>query len=590
MAAYLVLARKYRSATFEEVVGQEHIATTLTNAITAGRVAHAFLFAGTRGVGKTTVARILAKALNCLSADGPTPTPCNQCDACVAIARGDDIDVVEIDGASNRGIDEIRDLRSNAVYHPARCRYKIYYIDEVHMLTKEAFNALLKTLEEPPAHVKFIFATTEPQRVPATIVSRCQRFDFRNIPTRLIAAHLEAVCKAEKAKVDSGAIFRIARAAAGSMRDGLSLLDQLLSAGGPVAETDVVRVLGTPPDERTSEIVRAMADGAPAGALEALDAVLASGVTVESALRAVGEMFRNMMLALTCGADSELIELPDTQRQEVGDVAVKFSLPAVVQAVGLCQTTSGSLRGLADPRALAEAALVRLAAADKFVDAASLVERLEQLGAGRGAPAAPAPRGATARAPAAARPRYGQKKKPLAPRAAPARGGADPPAGSASSDPPPPAPAPSLENPQWELTYLRENWSGVVGALNAARAGHVAGLLAPAKVAGLEADTLHLGYDGAHEPIRRRASQQDEQIRSALGGLFGQAVRCQYVSTGEPGEAPARAAAPQAASAVSSADREAIRKDPAVQAVLNFFGGAVVDIRRETPEAQPDEP
>jgi len=576
MAGYLVLARKYRSTTFDEVVGQEHIAQTLTNAIAAGRVAHAFLFTGTRGVGKTTVARILAKALNCLSADGPTPTPCNACDACDAIARGDDIDVVEIDGASNRGIDEIRNLRSNAVYRPARCRYKIYYIDEVHMLTKEAFNALLKTLEEPPGHVKFIFATTDPQRLPATIVSRCQRFDFRNIPTRLIASHLEAVCKAEKVKVESGAVFRIARAAAGSMRDGLSLLDQLLSAGGKVAEDDVIRVLGTPPDERTSAIVRAIAEGAPAGALEALNAVLASGVTVESALRAIGEMFRNMMLALTCGADSELIELPDAQKQEIADLAKKFSLPAVVQAVGLCQTTSGAFRGLAEPRALAEAALVRLAAADKFVDAVSLLERLEQLGRG-GARSAATP--GPARGTPAPRRAYGQKKKALAPRAARARAGDDPPAqGVANASPPA-----TLENPQWELTYLRENWSGVVGALSAARAGHVAGLLVPAKVAGLEGDTLRLGYDGAHEPIRRRASQQDEEIRSALGGLFGRSVRCQYVSTGEPGEMPKPAAARgQPDGAMSSADREAIQKDPSVQAVLSFFQGALVDMRRET--------
>ena len=221
---YLVLARKYRSATFEEVVGQDPIARTLTNAITSGRIAHAYLFAGTRGVGKTTMARILAKALNCLDADAPTPTPCNQCDACRSIARGDDMDVIEIDGASNRGIDEIRELRANAIFRPTRCRFKIYYIDEVHMLTREAFNALLKTLEEPPGHVKFIFATTEAEKMPATILSRCQRFDFRNISTRRIAEHLEAICKAEKVPADSDGLFRIARAGAGSMRDALSLL------------------------------------------------------------------------------------------------------------------------------------------------------------------------------------------------------------------------------------------------------------------------------------------------------------------------------------------------------------------------------
>ncbi len=201
MADYLVLARKYRSTTFDEVIGQGHVARTLTNAISTGRVAHAYLFSGTRGVGKTTMARILAKALNCTSSETATITPCNECDVCKDIARGEDIDVMEIDGASNRGIDEIRQLRANVIYRPARSRHKIYYIDEVHMLTTPAFNALLKTLEEPPDHVKFIFATTEPEKIPPTILSRCQRFDFRDIVTAEIAAYLKEICDKEP---DSG--------------------------------------------------------------------------------------------------------------------------------------------------------------------------------------------------------------------------------------------------------------------------------------------------------------------------------------------------------------------------------------------------
>jgi DNA polymerase-3 subunit gamma/tau len=411
MPGYVVLARKYRSSTFEEVIAQEPIARTLVNAIRSGRVAHAYLFTGTRGVGKTTMARVLAKALNCLSADGPTPTPCNACDACLSIARGEDVDVVEIDGASNRGIEQIRELRANAIYRPARCRYKIYYIDEVHMLTKEAFNALLKTLEEPPEHVKFIFATTEAGRVPATVLSRCQRFDFRNIPTRMIAEHLKAVCEAEKAEADDDAIFRIARAAAGSMRDGLSLLDQLLASGGRVTDEAVVRLLGTPADERVLAIARAVADGDAAAALAELDAVLASGVTLPSAAGALGSVFRNMMIAATCGADSELIELPESQRQAVGELSKRFSVPALVQAVGVAQSLVRGVRTSSVARGLAEAALVRLAEAEKFIDPASLVERLEALSESPPAPGA-------------------QKKKPpppvdaheRPPRAAPARG------------------------------------------------------------------------------------------------------------------------------------------------------------------------
>jgi DNA polymerase-3 subunit gamma/tau len=383
MAEYLVLARKYRSTTFDEVVGQEPIAQTLKNAIATGRIHHAYLFTGTRGVGKTTMARILAKALNCLAYDRPTITPCGKCESCEAIARGDDVDVIEMDGASNRGIDEIRDLRANSIYRPARARYKIYYIDEVHQVTKDAFNALLKTLEEPPEHVKFIFATTESEKVPATILSRCQRFDFRNIPTRDIAGHLKVLCTAENVQADEDALFRIARAAAGSMRDGLSLLDQLLAASaGKVTDADVVRILGTPGDERTLGIAAAVSAGDVAGALKQLDGVLESGVTLQSAVTSLGESFRNMMVASVCGAASDLIELPEQQRAALGELAKKFSLPTLVQAVGILQTLLRNIRTSSVARPLAEAALVRLAAADKFVDPQSLLARLEALSGG----------------------------------------------------------------------------------------------------------------------------------------------------------------------------------------------------------------
>jgi DNA polymerase-3 subunit gamma/tau len=210
--AYTVLARRYRSGTFDEVIGQEHIAQTLKKAIASERIAHAYLFCGTRGTGKTSTARILAKCLNCLKSDGPATEPCGKCDSCQGIARGDDIDVIEIDAASNTGVDNVRDIIENARYRPSRSRFKIYIIDEVHMLSKQAFNALLKTLEEPPSHVKFILATTEAEKVLATILSRCQRYDFRNIPTREIAAHLKNICKQEKIDADDDALLLVAKA------------------------------------------------------------------------------------------------------------------------------------------------------------------------------------------------------------------------------------------------------------------------------------------------------------------------------------------------------------------------------------------
>src|SRR5437764_668819 len=238
--SYTVLARRYRSGTFDEVIGQDHVAQTLKKAIESGRIAHAYLFCGTRGVGKTSMARILAKALNCHNAKAPTTEPCGKCDSCIAVARGDDIDVIEIDAASNTGVDNIRELIENSQYRPARSRFKVYIIDEVHMLSKNAFNALLKTLEEPPGHVKFILATTEPEKVLATILSRCQRYDFRNIATRAIAAHLAAISKQEKINADADALLLVAKAGAGSMRDSLSLLDRVLSPASTRATLELI--------------------------------------------------------------------------------------------------------------------------------------------------------------------------------------------------------------------------------------------------------------------------------------------------------------------------------------------------------------
>jgi len=241
--SYVVIARRWRPQQFNEIIGQEHVSKTLSNAIANNRIAHSYIFTGPRGVGKTTTARILAKAVNCEK--GPTPHPCNECASCKAITVGNSMDVLEIDGASNRGIDEVRNLRENIRYAPTQGKYRIYIIDEVHMLTKEAFNALLKTLEEPPEHAMFIFATTEIHRVPATILSRCQRFDFRRIPLKTIMEHLRRICDGEKIDIQEEALLQIAKKADGSMRDAQSILDQLISfSGNKIAFEDVAQALG----------------------------------------------------------------------------------------------------------------------------------------------------------------------------------------------------------------------------------------------------------------------------------------------------------------------------------------------------------
>src|SRR6478735_2182209 len=327
---YTVIARRYRPQAFDELVGQEHVARALQQAISSGRVGHAYLFTGARGVGKTSAARILAKALNCVQ--GPTPAPCNQCDVCRCVSTGDDVDVIEIDGASNRGIDEIRQLRQNVAVRPSRVRFKIYIIDEVHMLTKEAFNALLKTLEEPPEHVKFIFATTEAQKIPITILSRCQRFDFAGISQTAIQSRLAQIAAAEGVRVEPGALQILASRAAGSMRDSQSLLEQLLAMGHErISAADVNQLLGIAPAERLNGLVRHLLSRDPSAALAELDATIQSGVEVGLLLDQLVGYFRDVMTTTVgCAPDQMLYALP-SQAAEVAEVGRQLGLSTVLE-------------------------------------------------------------------------------------------------------------------------------------------------------------------------------------------------------------------------------------------------------------------
>ena len=388
--SYKVLARRYRSRTFEDVVGQEPIATTLRNAIKADRVAHGYLFCGTRGVGKTSMARILAKALNCQASDAPTTTPCGQCDSCQAVAEGQDVDVVEIDGASNNSVENVRDLRSNAIYRPTRARYKIYIIDEVHMLSTGAFNALLKTLEEPPEHVKFIFATTEVQKVPLTIQSRCQRFDFRSIGADKIAGLLLHVLESEKIEADDDAVRRIARLANGSMRDGLSVLDQVLSLGEKKLTLDLIEeMLPTPHQEQVESLVSFLADADAAGAIRTVEDALNEGLSFEQFCATLLGHLRSLMLLATCGGDTDLVDVPSTVRASMSAQSARFDSGTYVYMITVIEELRRSVRFSGSGRALIDAAVVRLAHSRNF---SSLDALLGQL---RGGPAsAPPPQAA----------------------------------------------------------------------------------------------------------------------------------------------------------------------------------------------------
>ncbi|HEY0010249.1 MAG TPA: DNA polymerase III subunit gamma/tau [Tepidisphaeraceae bacterium] len=379
--AYTVLARRYRSATFDDLVGQSHVAQTLKNAITTNRLAHAFLFTGTRGTGKTSSARILAKCINCESSPGPTPSPCGKCESCTAIARGDDIDVIEIDAASNTGVDDVRDVIENAQYRPARSRFKVYIIDEVHALSKNAFNALLKTLEEPPEHVKFILATTEVEKVLPTILSRCQRYDFRNIPTREIAAHLRSVCTQEKIKADDDAILLVAKAGAGSMRDALSLLDRLLSAAGDhLTAGTLEQLLGLPRSGQIFALAQAIGEGDVKSTLTQADTLITSGLSPETLVAALTDHFRNLLILKTCGKESELVEVPGLPLDELDVQAQKFDAIVLSQDIVVLEELRRQLRTSSAGRALVDALLVRLALAEQF----STVEQLIDAAGGAG--------------------------------------------------------------------------------------------------------------------------------------------------------------------------------------------------------------
>jgi DNA polymerase-3 subunit gamma/tau len=375
--SYTVLARKFRSQTFEEVIGQDAITTTLRNAITQDRVHHGYLFCGTRGVGKTSMARILAKALNCLSSDRPTATPCGRCESCLSVARGEDVDVVEIDAASNTGVDNIRDLRSNAIYRPARSRYKIYIIDEVHMLSKGAFNALLKTLEEPPDHVKFIFATTEPEKVLPTILSRVQRFDFKAIAPEDIARQLSRICQEEQVEAEEAAVKRLARLASGSMRDALSLLDQVMSMAGGQITADVVNELFPATyDELFAELIDQVAAGDAAASLRVADRSLSQGQSLDHWCSLLIGQVRDLMMLRVCGGETDLVDVPAGLRERLVKQAQLFDAGTYVYMLAMLEELRRSVKYSGSGRALIEAALVRLAEAPKFTAIETLLAQL----------------------------------------------------------------------------------------------------------------------------------------------------------------------------------------------------------------------
>ncbi len=395
---HLPLALKYRPATFADVIGQEHVTRTLSNALERGRTAHAYLFAGPRGSGKTTTARLLAKALNCDR--GVTGEPCGECANCVAIAAGRSLDVIEIDAASNRGIDDIKELREAVKYAPAQGRYKVYIVDEVHQLSKDAFNALLKTLEEPPRGVVFVLATTEPHKILPTILSRCQRFDFRPIPLDAIRKRLADIAKLEGFALDESAEFAIAKKADGSLRDALSLLDQVVAFGGDsIGLATLRRLIGVPDEERYLELTEVLAAGDAAAAMRFVRELRAGGYDLESFYAGLLEHLRDCLL-FAVGDGARLAEVPERYHGAYAAAAAALGAEGLLRMLTLATAEEQSFRRSSQQDLVLEVLLVRLALLDRTADLDAALRAVEAGGGSRPAsgppPSAPRPQVAAA--------------------------------------------------------------------------------------------------------------------------------------------------------------------------------------------------
>ena len=541
MSDYIVTARKWRPMKFEDVVGQSHVTVTLRNALASGRLAHAYLFSGPRGVGKTTTARLLAKAVNCLHPKDNNPD--NECESCVEINEGRSFNVQEIDGASNRSIDDIRNLREAARYAPAKGKYKMYIIDEVHMLTKEAFNALLKTLEEPPPHVLFIFATTEIHKVPATIQSRCQRFDFRRIATGEIVTTLKEIAKAEKLQLDDEALMLIAKKGDGSLRDAQSMFDQVIAlCGAVVSHQQILEALNLVDLElffRVTDLIKAKD---PAGGLALVEEIMNRGYDIKEFLSGLSEHFRNILMARTTNSTA-LIEASDVYRKRYAGEAQTFSIADLLRFMRLVTSTESAIRWSAQPRFKLEADMVLLITMHGAPEVADLLRRIEEL-------KKKAPEIST----------VGERLTRPAPAFRP------PAAANNGNAVPPPAPAPPrAAAPSINEAEISSRWKEFLGEVRKRRIA-VASVMDQTTLQGVQGSTIRIGC--ADEFQASTVVRHKEFLSQILHELFNVNARLEAVinagqaSTAPPDTSASGSAPPQEEHPIITALKRELGAEP----------------------------
>ncbi|WP_298270558.1 DNA polymerase III subunit gamma/tau [Geobacter sp.] len=582
--SYLVLARKWRPQTFSDLTGQGHVSQTLKNAIDSGRIAHAFLFTGARGVGKTSSARILAKALNCER--GMSPEPCNQCPACLEITAGTAVDVLEIDGASNTGVDDIRELRENVKYLPSRLRYKVFIIDEVHMLSTSAFNALLKTLEEPPPHVKFIFATTEPHKVPITILSRCQRFDFKRIPLGQVVERLRFIVARERITISDEALTVVARKGDGSMRDSLSVLDQVLAfCGDQVRDEEVANLLGVVDRRLLLEASAAVFARDTASALGVAAKVDGFGYSMRQFCGELIDHFRNLMILAAVADPRDLLDLSEAELSALREQAAAVPLADLQRHLTILLRAEGEMAHSSYPRLLLELTLIKMATLAPVVPVDDLLERLRKIeSAGGGGVAADARAqwrpagGASSATPAASRPPEQQPAAGLSPSAARAPGQSPAPAQPVSEPPPPNAAARGGAAPEPRRTG--DDWADFVAFAKGSKV-RLGSLLEHGSPLAVTAERLEIGFpEGSFALTSLKDRDSLASLKELAARFFGaEPVVVLKPLAGGGGAPPNLLEKKRAESARREADlRQAAASHPAVSAVLDVFGGTIAEV------------